>query len=262
MLRIAHLSDPHLSLRPGLNQLGLKRLLGRLNWLLQRRFFHREARLATAIQSLLSDPPAVVLATGDLGQLGLPQEIERAGTALQPLAARGIPVLVTNGNHDQYGQDAAAAAAWAAAQQTLAAGIDIDNAGVATVNGAEIVLIQQGRPTPAFRSWGSVGADALARLRDRLSAPPPPAGRLAAGHYPLLTARGFRLPRGYRVREDQELQELFVRSSVSAYFCGHIHRPFSIALSDDCAQHCAGSITGAGRVRRFVCEGGEVAEEG
>lgn len=100
---LAHLSDIHLSPISGFHprQWNAKRALGYLNWQRKRRSVHARDvadRLIVDAHAMRADHIAI---TGDLINLGLPQEYE---AALAWLRTVGPPELVTvvPGNHDVY----------------------------------------------------------------------------------------------------------------------------------------------------------------
>lgn len=103
MITLAHISDLHLSPLPKVSPRDLvgKRLTGFLNWKLKR---HGELnsetlnRLVAHMQGQEADFTAV---TGDLTNLALPEEVERAGNWLRTLG-ESDKVAVCPGNHDAY----------------------------------------------------------------------------------------------------------------------------------------------------------------
>lgn len=261
-LSFAHFSDVHLTSRPRLRQLGPRRMLGWLNWLCFRRHCHRPQELAVAVQAILSSPPAAVFLTGDLTQLGLPQEIESVRLALAPLSSANIPVFMVRGNHDVYDDDPEARAAWEKTACAMRLGYEPDETGVARLGEMEIVLLEQTLPKSRFFSWGEVGGAARQRLGARLAVTPPPAGRIALGHYPISLPNGRRLPWGYRLRDDQQLESILASARCAVYCCGHVHRPYTRLLSGGCWQCCAGAFGASGIIYRFaLSESGQVRWE-
>ena len=102
MFRLAHLSDPHLPMpHARLPQLFSKRATGYLNWWRNRVRVHVPEALAGIVTDIDAQQPDHVALTGDLVNVSLPQEFERAA---EWLATLGPPEHVTlvPGNHDFY----------------------------------------------------------------------------------------------------------------------------------------------------------------
>lgn len=103
MFKLAHISDVHLRPLPKatLFQLLNKRILGYLNWKLNRRNLLAGDYLANLISDMQTKTPDHVLVTGDLVNIALPEEFEQAANFLKLL---GEPQEVTAicGNHDAY----------------------------------------------------------------------------------------------------------------------------------------------------------------
>ena len=100
--RLAHLSDPHLPMpRARIVDLLGKRATGYLNWWRNRVDLHRPEALAGIVADIRAEKPDHIALTGDLVNISLPQEFERAS---QWLAGFGPPdrVTIVPGNHDVY----------------------------------------------------------------------------------------------------------------------------------------------------------------
>jgi 3',5'-cyclic AMP phosphodiesterase CpdA len=103
MFTLAHLSDTHLDgvgiPRPDL--LLSKRALGLLSWHLRRRQVHLDSVLSALVSDLHGEHPDHTVVTGDLVNISLPREFQRAAAWLKTL---GSPddVSVIPGNHDAY----------------------------------------------------------------------------------------------------------------------------------------------------------------
>ncbi len=99
----AHLTDPHLTspLGAGWRQLLNKRLLGYLSWRQKRRAEHRGEVLEALLQDLQQVQPQHIVVTGDLTQVGLPDEFRQARRWLDRLGSPAN-VTVVPGNHDAY----------------------------------------------------------------------------------------------------------------------------------------------------------------
>lgn len=103
MFTLAHLSDVHLAPLPRIKPAELlsKRGLGYINWLRKRRLVHRADVLAALVADLQAQAPDHIAVTGDLVNLSLSNEFERARAWLAQLGRPG-DVTVVPGNHDAY----------------------------------------------------------------------------------------------------------------------------------------------------------------
>lgn len=116
MLKLAHMSDPHLGPLPDpkLMQLLSKRILGYLNWKRNRARVMTGNWLDQLVQDMKAQSPDHIAVTGDLVNIALPLEIIGAQQWLQET---GDPenVSVVPGNHDAYvpGALRSARMAWA-----------------------------------------------------------------------------------------------------------------------------------------------------
>jgi 3',5'-cyclic AMP phosphodiesterase CpdA len=103
LFTLAHLSDIHLSPMPRARRLDLlgKRVLGYVNWHRGRKLVHRRDVLDVLTRDLVGRQPDHIAVTGDLVNLGLPEEFVQAADWLRHL---GPPDRVTAipGNHDAY----------------------------------------------------------------------------------------------------------------------------------------------------------------
>jgi 3',5'-cyclic AMP phosphodiesterase CpdA len=103
LFTLAHLSDIHLSPMPRARRRDLlgKRVLGYVNWHRGRKLVHRRDILDVLTRDLIERQPDHIAVTGDLVNLGLPEEFILAAEWLRHL---GSPERVTAipGNHDAY----------------------------------------------------------------------------------------------------------------------------------------------------------------
>jgi 3',5'-cyclic AMP phosphodiesterase CpdA len=103
LFTLAHLSDIHLSPMPRARRRDLfgKRVLGYVNWHRGRKLVHRRDILDALTRDIVEQRPDHIAVTGDLVNLGLPEEFILAAEWLHHL---GSPDRVTAipGNHDAY----------------------------------------------------------------------------------------------------------------------------------------------------------------
>ncbi|MBN2712060.1 MAG: metallophosphoesterase [Planctomycetes bacterium] len=258
MLRIAHISDLHIACTPRWEQLNLKRIFGHLNWKLNRCRRHSLKVTERALEKIAADPPDLVILTGDLGQMGLPQEFEKAEDILSPLTRKGIPVFSINGNHDRYGQEPDSDKAFEESRERLALGMKVDESGMLNFpeEGIEIILLNQAQVIPLFKSGGWNGEAAIAKLDSALTDRKTGALRICAGHYPFISPSGIWLPPVCGMRDAEALKDLFIRHQISLYLCGHIHAPFRSTPFDGCLQLCCGSSSITDMVRYIRVDNG------
>ena len=102
-LTIAHLTDVHLGPIAGFTPRywNVKRLLGYANWLRSRRQAYQMAVLDRIVADLEAQAPDHIAVTGDLVNIGLPQEHIEALAWLESLGSPDA-VTVIPGNHDIY----------------------------------------------------------------------------------------------------------------------------------------------------------------
>lgn len=103
MFTLAHLSDPHLSPmpRPRLRELMGKRAVGYFNWRTNRGAHHSVDYLSTLVTDMKNRGFDHLAVTGDLVNLGLPDEYGLARRFLESLGP-GDRVSMVPGNHDAY----------------------------------------------------------------------------------------------------------------------------------------------------------------
>ena len=175
MFVLAHLSDPHLGPlpRPSMRELASKRFLGYVNWCHGRDAIHRVEAIEAITADLRRERPDHVAVTGDLVNIALPSEFERARQWLESLGSPSDVSLVP-GNHDAYVRAAAIHRDrhWAPYMKgdpvpgrEAAAGFPYvrRRAGVALVGLSTAVV------TPAFMATGRLGGPQMARAAEILA---------------------------------------------------------------------------------------------
>jgi 3',5'-cyclic AMP phosphodiesterase CpdA len=230
MFTLAHLSDPHLPMpaaRP-LELLG-KRATGYLNWWRNRVHLHVPEALAGVVADIKEQKPDHIALTGDLVNVSLPTEFERAG---EWLAKLGGPkdVTVIPGNHDVY-----VATAWpeslgrwgayiAGDDQPPAADFDVFPTVRRRGQGSEAVALvglSSGVPKPPLFATGTLGGGQIARTEKLLAE----LGReglcrvVLIHHPPLTTEKHFK-----RLTDVAAFQAMIRRVGCELVLHGHNHR--------------------------------------
>ena len=187
---IAHITDPHLSPAPmpGLADLRLKRVMGFINWKRGRARLNDMGMLARLVADLRAQRPDHVAVTGDLVNIGMPAEFNRAALWMKTLG-EAADVSFVPGNHDAYVRASmplleATFAPWTAGDAPR---------GEATYpylrvrGGIAIIGLSSAVPTGPLMATGSLGKRQLEAFAELLGEPregagagrahPPPADR-------------------------------------------------------------------------------------
>jgi 3',5'-cyclic AMP phosphodiesterase CpdA len=232
MFTIAHLTDVHLGPIGGFTPRywNLKRGLGYANWIRKRRYVHLRPVLDRIVADMEAQRPDHIAVTGDLANIGLPQEHINA---LAWLKALGPPdrVTVVPGNHDTYsriGRDPGARR-WAAYMSSNAAGLAYAGGGdgasfpfVRVIGEVALIGVDSAVETPPLMAWGRIGErqlDGLARVLERLRS----VGlfRLVLVHHPPLRGQAD-AARG--LRDALALERVLEQGGTELVIHGHNHR--------------------------------------
>ena len=241
-VRIAHLSDVHLAPLPAipLGLLNVKRALGWLNWQRKRRAIHTRETLDAIVADVKAQAPDHIVVSGDLINLGLPEECEAALAWLQSL---GSPeqVSVVPGNHDIYSwlrRDDPGVWRWAAYMRSDAFGVElgaVQREGmrlgdsvtggfpyVRRIGPVALIGLNSAEPTAVGSAEGRLGQQQIERLTGVLERTGE-AGliRLVAIHHPPLARLG-RPKKG--LIDAGSLENVLVRAGAELVVYGHNHR--------------------------------------
>ncbi len=173
VLRLAHLTDPHLTSlhHVRLRDLRRKEWLGYQSWAKRRRRLHLRERLDQISAAMLSHEPDLICITGDLVHIGLADEHAEAMDWLQTL---GGPerVVVVPGNHDIY-----TARAWPEVASRWRDWLRLDQVPTHPhdlypirfeMEGVKITLANTALPMPWYSAEGELGARQRTELADLL----------------------------------------------------------------------------------------------
>jgi 3',5'-cyclic AMP phosphodiesterase CpdA len=230
---LAHLSDVHLGPVRGFTPRywNLKRLTGYLNWMRHRRHDHSRDVADRLVADALAHHPNHIAITGDLANIGLPQEHADACAWLSTVGG-GDFVAVVPGNHDIYsriGRDVGTAR-WSEHMSggrmptgppphgPSATGFPF----VRRLGWLAIIGVNSAIPTPPFAAWGRVGEaqrHALAGLLDALGREG--LARVVLIHHPPLTGQADRMR---HLRDAVDMEATLVRHGAELVLHGHNHR--------------------------------------
>ncbi len=229
-LTLAHLSDIHLAPIPRipLRHVNLKRGLGFVNWRHNRRAVHRAEVVEALLADLAQQRPDHIAVTGDLVNLGLPDE---HAAALRWLERLGTPdaISVVPGNHDVYTplypdpgierwQAYMASDAWGKRLIGEQPGFPY----LRRFGPVALIGLNSAVPTPPFVAAGRLGAGQLARLPHILEAVHATGlGCIILIHHPPLPGQASRLR---ALADAAELQRLLEAHGADLILHGHNHR--------------------------------------
>ena len=234
MVTLAHLSDVHLPVLPRIpfTHLSLKRGLGLLNWHCKRQRVHRMDAVDALLADLARQAPDHIAVTGDLANLGLPEEHANALAWLQRL---GPPskVSVVPGNHDIYTRlgrdpgverwrDYMTSDDWGRTLTGETADAPLVFPYVRRLGDIALIGLCSAVPTPPFVAAGRLGEAQLARLPRLLDATHA-AGlvRVVLIHHPPLPGQATRR-RG--LEDAAALQAVLQKHGAELVLHGHNHR--------------------------------------
>jgi 3',5'-cyclic AMP phosphodiesterase CpdA len=219
MFTLAHISDLHMALTPQPTQLLSKRGLGFINWHRKRKYIHRRDILDAITLDLKAQTKDHIAVTGDLVNLSLPIEYQRAREWLETV---GSPkdVTVIPGNHDVYVREVTDAPA------TYWGDYMTGDDGVQRLpflrrrDGVALIALSSGVATGPFMATGRLGAPQLARLATLLDQTRD-AFRIVLIHHPPLSP-----PRRYlrRLIDAPDLRSVLAQKGAELLLHGHDHQ--------------------------------------
>jgi 3',5'-cyclic AMP phosphodiesterase CpdA len=226
MFTLAHLSDPHLPMpvaRPG--QLLNKRATGYYNWWRHRVHVHVPEALAGIVADIKAQRPDHIALTGDLVNVALPQEFERAARWLEAFDTPDR-ITVIPGNHDAYVPVpwAEGMGLWGAYMasdgQPPAPGLGIFPT-LRRRDGIALIGLSSGVPKPPFLATGDLGMTQIAEA-EKLLAETGREGlcRIVLIHHPPLTDQS----RFKHLTDAEAFQAMIRRVGCEAILHGHNHR--------------------------------------
>ncbi len=251
MFVLAHISDLHMALTPRPAQLLSKRGLGFINWHRKRKHIHRRDILDAITTDLKAQAKDHIAVTGDLVNLSLPIEYERARDWLHTIGG-AKDVTVIPGNHDVYVQQATDAPA------TYWGDYMTGDDGVQRLpflrrrNGVALIALSSGVATGPFMATGKLGAPQLARLAALLEQTRD-AFRVVLIHHPPLSPRRRHLR---RLIDGADLRGVLAAKGAELLLHGHDHRRALLWLDGPGVRIPAVGVPSASAWRRHSDEDG------
>jgi 3',5'-cyclic AMP phosphodiesterase CpdA len=240
---IAHISDPHLgpAPMPRRGELTAKRLMGYVNWKRGRERLNDMKALARLVEDMLAQKPDHVAVTGDLVNIALAAEFERAAKWLEGLGSPS-DVSFTPGNHDAYVRAAMPALARVFAPWTTS---DHPRASetfpyLRMREGVALIGLSSGVPTGPFMATGTLGKRQLRDFGELLrETGTQDVARVVLLHHPPL-ARGSTALRS--LTDAREFERIVGEHGAEAILHGHAHRRLMHAIRSRQARTVAGDV--------------------
>lgn len=222
ILKIIHITDLHFFQFSGnIFKLFNKRILGCLNWELNRkkRFdFSSKERFLNKLEQYKN---AVVIVTGDLTVTALEEEFLLAKNFIDDIRKRGIPIYVIPGNHDYYTFESVRRKRY----ETIFSEYCISGTYPIITHlpdGTSLISIHTVRPN-FLSSRGVIDEGQIYRLGEIIKSLDKPA--IICAHYPVL----HRTPEYYSsysraLKNANILRDVLIKTKVNLlYIAGHVH---------------------------------------
>jgi len=238
---IAHITDPHLSPAPlpGFADFRLKRFMGYVNWKRGRERLNDMAMLERLVEDLRAQRPDHVAMTGDLVNIGMPEEFRRAAAWMRTLGDP-LDVSFVPGNHDAY-VGASMAALNAAFEPWTTSDSGMLGFPYLRVRGEiAIIGLTSGVPTGPLMATGRLGRKQLAALAALLAETGAQGlARVILIHHPPFAKGGPPL----RGLTDAAAFERVVRDcGAEAILHGHTHKQLVRSLPSTAARIAGGRV--------------------
>ena len=261
-MRLVHFSDIHAArwIR-GFRGYFDKRLLGTLNFLIRRKYFHSWSLVDRAVTRIKQLEPDVVVCTGDLATISGRKEFELARKALRPLVEdSSFEFMYVPGNHDYYVdtpecKDLLEDIFYYMNRSRLKLS-DLPNK--FEVKNFRFLLLNQAKPSPLFLSSGVLDKKNQQWIKTQLQAVTRTNHKtILIGHYPLYDEDGHDLAKRRKCRNNSILQAAFRNGTIDISLCGHIHDGFVRWGENNSVEICAGSLTKTGQLNVIDCPSGD-----
>jgi len=221
-LKIIHITDLHFYEFPK-NMLSLfnKRILGCLNWELNRKKRFDFTRVEQFLKVLNQYKNSAVMISGDLTVTAHEKEFYLAKRFIDNIRMGGFPVYVIPGNHDYYTFEAVRRRRY----ETIFKEYCLSDAYPTVIpssDGTSLVFLHTVRPN-IISSRGEIDNEQIQKLKEIVSSLKSPS--IVCGHYPIL----HQTPEYYssysrRLKNADSLRKVLIQTKVPLlYIAGHVH---------------------------------------
>lgn len=221
-LKIIHITDLHFFQFPkNILKLFNKRILGCLNWELNRKKRFDFSSAERFLNKLEQYKNAVVLVSGDLTVTALEEEFLLAKEFIDDIRNKGFPVYVIPGNHDYYTFEAIREKRY----ETLFSEYLLSEKYPTVIplyDGTPLILLHVVKPN-FLSSRGVIDKGQLHRLREIIQSLDKPA--VVCAHYPVLHhTKEYHSSYSRQLKNAHLLREVLIQTRVPIlYIAGHVH---------------------------------------
>ena len=248
-MRLIHLTDLHLTQPRGLDKVIGKRILGSLSWYRRRRFIHKRSILDLVAAFAISEKPDLVVITGDLVQLGLTNEIKKAGCWLKKISG-AVNLFLVPGNHDLYSSSSVwdVYRLWSSYMR-----FGSSNNGLfptyLELGQVMVVGLSSALPTPFWSATGRLDDGQLYRLKELLEKCRNKFICVLVHHPPIESE----VPVRKQLKESSKFREILLDNRVDLVLHGHLHRNVRNFLEPTTQVFCTASASSiqTGRVASY-----------
>ncbi len=223
MFRLAHVTDAHLGPlpRPRWRELASKRVLGYVNWRLNRGGRHADGVVDELVEDMARHEPDHIAVTGDLVNIAMPHEFETALAFLE-LMGPDDRVSFVPGNHDAYVRATASHPQRIWGHYMTGDGEEGPTFPYVRRRGPiALVGVSSAIPTAPFSASGRLGPEQCRRLEDTLAALTSEGlFRIVMIHHPPTAYEQARVRRLIDVRQ---VSDAIARGGAELVIHGHEH---------------------------------------
>jgi 3',5'-cyclic AMP phosphodiesterase CpdA len=227
-MKIIALSDSHCSGRPSSwTSLFDKRTVGLFNYHYLRKHQHNQKYMDIAVDYILSNPPDIVVCTGDITTSGEPSEYKIACEQLRPLVEdKRFDFFYVPGNHDNYVKCTLCSNALKKAVKYLNRNkFELDDMPYdIRTDELDFCFVNESYPVHMLMSHGTLKKNSqeylLKWINDNSKRP-----KVLVGHYPLFETENLFVRWRHKLYGQKEIVKLQNERKLDLSISGHVHNP-------------------------------------
>ena len=245
-MKIIALSDTHCSSRPSSwSILFDKRTVGLFNYHYLRQHQHDQTYMDIAVEYILSNPPDIVVCTGDITTSGEPSEFEISCKKLKPLVDdKRFDFFYVPGNHDHYVKCPICGDALRKAVKYLNHDkFELDSMPYAFgTKELDFCFVNESYPVHMLLSHGILkkkSNEYILKWLDDNSGKP----KVLVGHYPLFETENYLVRWRHKLYGQKEIVKKQKENKLDLSISGHVHHPTCRINDNGRGNIIVGSVT-------------------